>query len=627
MVDFAQALRTKPQQQAHSETVPLLPVTDIILMFDADEKLNVVTGLSPEGRAEMKPADGRYLEELLKANPAAADGQGGEAISADMQNGHGLRVDKHASMLDNFLSNFLSQARNPYRTGIYRFTRDELRTVWGSLRELLQDKDAARIRAFLEKYEIRPREATQTNFNQNQNTMAKQTQPAPAPQSEAQAPEQRAPKFNPSLIDWESLKNFGVSREVLESRGLLDQMLKGYKSSQLVPVNFSIPGVASYRGDARLSFQQTDKGTIGLVIHGIRREPELNREYYGHKFSDEDKRNLDETGNMGRTVELRDRNGEYHPSFISLDKLTNEIVSMRAENLFIPEEVNKVKLTPQDIADLNDGKKIWVEGMISKAGKEFDAFLQVSAERRGIEFIFPERDLAKSQSVGGVPITDKQREDLDAGRAIYVEDMKSIRNGDFYSAFVKIDQTTGRFAYSRYNPDSPEGAREIVIPKEINQVRLAPEDRDDLRAGRPVYLENMVGRSGEEFSRYVKLDLENGNIMYANHPDEFGQRAEFKIPVEQLGHTFTASERGKLQDGEVIFVQGLQGPGGKSLDMYIKANFNTGRLDYYNDNPDLRRQQRADQKQDQGQKSADRPAARQSAGEDQTQARKRGRGL
>ena len=35
---------------------------------------------------------------------------------------------------------------------------------------------------------------------------------------------------------------------------------------------------------------------------------------------------------MGRVVELKGRNGEYIPSFISIDKLTNEVVAMRAEN-------------------------------------------------------------------------------------------------------------------------------------------------------------------------------------------------------------------------------------------------------------------------------------------------------
>lgn len=33
---------------------------------------------------------------------------------------------------------------------------------------------------------------------------------------------------------------------------------------------------------------------------------------------------------MGRVVELKNRNGEYVPSFVSIDKLTNEVVAMKA---------------------------------------------------------------------------------------------------------------------------------------------------------------------------------------------------------------------------------------------------------------------------------------------------------
>ena len=67
---------------------------------------------------------------------------------------------------------------------------------------------------------------------------------------------------------------------------------------------------------------------------------------------------------MGRVVELKGRNGEYIPSFVSIDKLTNEVVAMRVENAFIPKEIKGVQLTEQEQNDLREGKKIFVEGMI-----------------------------------------------------------------------------------------------------------------------------------------------------------------------------------------------------------------------------------------------------------------------
>ncbi|CDN32770.1 hypothetical protein BN938_2701 [Mucinivorans hirudinis] len=46
----------------------------------------------------------------------------------------------------------------------------------------------------------------------------------------------------------------------------------------------------------------------------------------GHTFTDEDKAALKQSGNMGRVVDLVDKHtGELIPSYISIDRLTNNI--------------------------------------------------------------------------------------------------------------------------------------------------------------------------------------------------------------------------------------------------------------------------------------------------------------
>ena len=100
-------------------------------------------------------------------------------------------------------------------------------------------------------------------------------------------------------------------------------------------------------------------------------------------FNEEDKKNLRETGNMGRVAELNLRGSEYTPCLISIDKNTNELVAARQEHVYIPQEVSGVRLTDEEIRLLKEGQPVKVEGMTSKAGKEFDATLQYSAERRG----------------------------------------------------------------------------------------------------------------------------------------------------------------------------------------------------------------------------------------------------
>jgi hypothetical protein len=239
-------------------------------------------------------------------------------------------------------------------------------------------------------------------------------------------------------------------------------------------------GSAVLRTDARLSFQQSTAGPVVLAMHGIRKEPDLDKPFFGHVFSEEDKKNLRESGNMGRAVEIKSRSGEYVPSFISIDRLTNEVVALKADSVYIPNEIKGVKLSEYEKNDLKEGKSVYLEGMLSEKGREFNANIQINADRRGIEFIFDNDKLFNRQMIGGVQLTDKPVEDLNAGKAIFVEDMKR-KDGEKFSSFVKLDEGSGKPSYTRYNPDTPECAREIYVPKEMGGVALTAEDREQLR--------------------------------------------------------------------------------------------------------------------------------------------------
>jgi len=394
-------------------------------------------------------------------------------------------------------------------------------------------------------------------------------------------------------------------------------MLKGYKTNALVPVSMNF-GSAVLRTDARLSFQQSAAGPIVLAMHGMRKEPELDRPFFGHIFSEEDKKNLRESGNMGRVVELKNRSGEYVPSFISVDKLTNEVVSMKADSVFIPNEIKGITLNDYEKEQLREGKAIRLDDMVSDKGKEFSANIQVNADRRGIEFIFDNDKLFNSQTMGGVKLTDKQMEDLNSGKSIFVEDM-ARKDGEKFSSFVKLDEASGKPVFTRYNPDTPEGAREIYVPKEMGGVKLTPEDRQELREGKSVFIENMINRKGEEYSSFVKLDLETGKPQYSKTPDGFSERPEFKIPAEIWGVTLTATQRAGLQDGKAVEVKGMTGYDGKQFDSYVKVNQNQGKLDYYTQNPD--------QKKDASQRNvvAEKQLQKQSQGDDDKQEKKRSR--
>lgn len=541
-------------------------MSDIVLVLDKMELLiQAVSEINKNGKYSTVPADKEHQNSFLK-------------------------IDRYATFFENFLKNFWSQLKDPTHFGLFTMKEEEFDKpeVKQAIEDLAEGKKTKAVEDFLKKYEITPKNQTEQCINnQNSEEMAKKNQ-TQQPVVEANDQQQNNQyRYNESMINWDQLKNFGLSREYLQERGLLDSMLKGYKTNQLVPINLNF-GSAVLRTDARLSLQQSNTGEVVLAIHGIRKQPELERPYFGHIFSEEDKKNLLETGNMGRVVELKGRNGEYIPSFISLDKMTNEVVAMRAENVYIPNEIKGVQLTDQEKNDLREGKKVYIEGMTAKSGNEFNAHIQVSAERRGIDFIFENDRIFNRTALGGVELTKQQIEDLNAGKAIFVEDMQR-KDGELFSSYVKLDEATGRPNYTRYNPDSPEGAREIYIPKEIGGVKLTAEEQKDLREGRPVFLNDMVNNRGEEFSSFIKADLETGRLMYSRTPDGFEERAKFEIPKEIFGAKLSGQQRADLQSGKSVLVEGMKGFDGKSISQYVKLNSNQNKLDFYNENPDRNR--------------------------------------
>ena len=189
-----------------------------------------------------------------------------------------------------------------------------------------------------------------------------------------------------SKINWKELEEkWGVKRDDLEKSGDLDRMLN-YGKSDLVRVSPNFGGEA-FELDARLSFKKDGEGNVSLVPHFIRKEQKLD-EYKEHKFSDDDRKNLRETGNLGRVVDLVDREtGEIIPSFVSIDRKTNEITDVPANKVRIPERIGKTEITKQEQDMLRAGLPVRDKLIERKDGRKFVTTLQVNVEQRGVEFV------------------------------------------------------------------------------------------------------------------------------------------------------------------------------------------------------------------------------------------------
>lgn len=366
-----------------------------------------------------------------------------------------LKIDKHGNALENFMSNFLRQAKDPTHFQFFKAPIDKVNEVIDKLREAFKKPDEPANKATIDMHKVEPQA------------------------------QQKKHAIDESRIDWSQLERLGVTRETLEKTKSLDAMLNFQKSPVLIPIAAKFDDT-TLRTDARLSFRETPDGNLALAIHAIRKEPELERPYFGVKFSEEDKKNLLQTGNLGRVANAEYKQGETTPVFLSLDKLTNELVALRADKIKIPETIKGVTLDDKQKQELREGKSVLVEGMTSKNGKEFSTHVQINADKKGIEFQFDSNEKKQEQAqpqsqrqadsdgvripskLGGVELTDKQQADLKADKTIYVAGMKDAK-GQEYNAYVKVNHEAGKLDFFKWNPDKAQK----VTPDDASKTQVA----------------------------------------------------------------------------------------------------------------------------------------------------------
>ena len=395
-------------------------------------KLSVVSGIDDKGKLQTTEAKDVHQATFLKFN-----------------NKDGL--------LKNFMTNFLKQFNEPSRFGLYKVVANNVEQGVASLQTMLQNREKPESKQQLADSQVR--------FD---DFLPKQ---------------KNATAIDESKIDWKQLDNLGLTRERLEQSGELAKMLNWQKSNL---VTIAIPmGDTTIYTDARLVFRTDGEGNIGLAVHPLRKEPQLDFPYMGHKFSPEEKEQLLATGNLGKTIEITPKNGEPFAAYVSIDPLTNELIALRADRVNIPKEIKGVTLSDAQYKDLVEGKAVKVEGMTAKSGKSFNATLQVNAEKKGIEFIFENKQGLKerqqhTQQQGaphklcGLELSEKQREALDSGRTLYLKNMVD-KEGQPFNAYVRMDKEQNRPRFYKWNPDKKQetGKEKVVAVAAEHKTQVA----------------------------------------------------------------------------------------------------------------------------------------------------------
>jgi len=430
-----------------------------------------------------------------------------------------MRVDKSGDFFSNFFSNFFSQLKNPTNFSFFKVPAPIAVEKAQEMQKQV-NKPTPEGEKVMKEHEVKI-EPQQDKKQENQNNMA-------TTQTTQQASEYR---YKPEQIDWDTMKNLGLSKEYLEKRNLLDPLLRGYKTNELLPIGVNFGG-SVLRTDARLSLQQAEDGNVIVAMHGIKKEPNLHFEFFGHKFTDEDKKNLLETGNMGRVVNLTNsKTGELMPSIISIDRLTNDVIALRTDFIKIPDEIKGVKLNDEQKQTLMEGKPLKLDGMISTKGTEFSATVQFNADKRYVEFLFDRNNSNRqTQSNGqtqnnqqsqpqeapktfrGKELTDDQHKDFKAGQTIYIDGLKD-KKGQPYQGYITFNKENGKT-----NFEFPNQYKERIKPTEAHKTQTAV---------------NSEGKTNEA-TKNIKEPLKSGQQTPKNKQQQ-EQQEKPKAPAKTRG--------------------------------------------------------------------------------------------
>ena len=464
---------------------------DVLIVRDEKTgEIGVVAGLKRDGTPNMKAARAENAQDFL-------------------------RFDRHGDVLDNFFANFYRQCKEPKRFGFYRVAAEGADKVMEVLKELLKNPKQneellAPHKVDTAKYEQAAAQQQTPQEGEMQSVPTEQGEETPRqaeqPPSVEQSNDEGYKPIDDSRLDRKAVaERWGIDLAALEQSGDLERM-RHYGKSHLVECNPDFGGIRVPM-QARLSLRENPDGTVSIIPHPIRREPNLD-EYRNIKFTPEDRENLQKTGNLGRVAEVVDpATGELVPSFISIDRLTNETVSVPVKAIRIPDEVKGVLLTKEQKEALAAGKGVYVEGMTAKSGKKFNATIQINADKRGLDFHFggqkksqrqeqtqtadgapKERRLRIGKTLLGAEVKPEYKAGWEQNKWVYIEGMTD-KKGQKFNAYVRPNHEKVKYDFSRKRPEQSQIYEVKPDTASQTQVAVNSEGRTDeatKRIGEPL---------------------------------------------------------------------------------------------------------------------------------------------
>lgn len=533
---------------------------DVLVVRDEKTgEISVVAGLSRDGTPKRAPAKAENTSDFL-------------------------RFDRNSDLMDSFFRNFFRQCKEPSRFGFYRIAADQVENLLGVMKELLKDPEANKEILSAHKvdtsnYEKEAKQlegqaketassddASKTQANtEKENVSSEQTnekendmeQKPEQTATEQQA--QTAPGVKQNLISGNDVNlqelgaKYGIDFNSMNEKDM--KALLNYGKTGLVIVKPTFGG-EQIEIQARLSFRKDDNDQLQLVPHFVRNEPKIDVAYKGYTFTPEDKKNLLQNGNLGKVVDFPDKNtGELRPHFISIDRLTNEIVDIPTNKVRIPDTIGKTPITKDDKRVLYSGIPLRKEIELAN-GRKFTPLLQVNVEQRGVEFVPGSTRQAQGQKHNGDKkqtadkqeqkaegdaggqkkqqdpnhwlnedgtirrlntyfkkvLTEQQKDDYVAGKTIEIKEVPNKNGSGTYTAYVKFDFDKMQPRSYRNNPDLKQAKEQI--PTNENKVQVAVNEQ---------------GKT-HEATKHTKDPLSPGQSTPKNEKQQKEQNAEGQKP-------------------------------------------------------------------------------------------------
>ena len=501
---------------------------DVLVVRDEKTgEISVVAGLSRDGTPKRAPAKAENTSDFL-------------------------RFDRNSDLMDSFFRNFFRQCKEPSRFGFYRIAADQVENLLGVMKELLKDPEANKEILSAHKvdtsnYEKEAKQsegqaketsssddASKTQANtEKENVSSEQTnekendmeQKPEQTATEQQA--QTAPGVKQNLISGNDVNlqelgaKYGIDFNSMNEKDM--KALLNYGKTGLVIVKPTFGG-EQIEIQARLLFRKDDNDQLQLVPHFVRNEPKLDVAYKGYTFTPEDKKNLLQNGNLGKVVDFPDKNtGELRPHFISIDRLTNEIVDIPTNKVRIPDTIGKTPITKDDKRVLYSGIPLRKEIELAN-GRKFTPLLQVNVEQRGVEFVPGSTRQAQGQKQNG----DKKQT---------VDKQEQKAEGD--AGGQKKQQDPNHWL----NEDGTIRRLNTYFKKELTE-----QQKDDYVAGKTIEIKEVPNKNGSgTYTAYVKFDFDKMQPRsYRNNPDL--KQAKEQIPTNENKVQVAVNEQGKTHE-------------------------------------------------------------------------------